>query len=176
MGEATALCAQADPTTDVLAVEVHRPGIAALLRLVEQRGLRNVRVVEGDAMQVLQALPARSVTEVRLWFPDPWPKSRHAKRRFVRASTADLIASRLLPTGRLHLATDSQDLLRHCLPVLAAHFELQVVDRPGWRPVTGFEARAQAEGRPSYDVLALAAADHRPDPPASADPCQDVQT
>lgn len=154
-GEATVACAAADPDRDLLAVEVHTPGVAALLRRLEQDGLPNVRVVEADAVQVLESLPAGSVSEVRLWFPDPWPKSRHVKRRFVQPATVDLVASRLLAGGRWHLATDNPAYVEHALPLLAARFDAAVIERPAWRPVTRYEARARTAGRPSYDVLAV---------------------
>lgn len=155
MGEATVACAAADPTTDLLGVEVHTPGVAALLRLLEQAEVDNVRIVEGDAVAVLSELPAGSVTEVRLWFPDPWPKSRHAKRRFIQPSTAVLIASRLVPGGRLHLATDSASYVEHAQSVLTGRFDVRRIARPADRPVTRFEARARAAGRNSYDLVAV---------------------
>jgi len=155
MGEATAACAAVEPGSDLLAVEVHTPGVAALLRRVERAGLTNVRVVEADAVEVLASLPAASVTQLRLWFPDPWPKARHAKRRFVQPATVELIASRLVEGARWHLATDRPDYLEHALPLLATRFDTTVVARPAWRPVTRFESRARAAGRPSYDVVAV---------------------
>lgn len=155
MGEATAACAAAAPGTDLLAVEVHTPGVAGLLRRLEIAGLTNVRVIEDDAVTVLAALPAGSVSEVRLWFPDPWPKGKHAKRRLLQPATAALLASRLLPGGRLHLATDRPEYVDHALPVLAELFDCAVIERPDWRPVTRFEARGTAAGRPPIDVLAV---------------------
>ena len=155
MGEAAVACALAEPGTDLLAVEVHTPGVAALVRRIEEAGLTNVRVVEGDAVDVLHGLPAGSVSDVRLWFPDPWPKSRHAKRRFVQPATVELVAGRLAPGGRWHLASDWPEYVEHALPLLALRFDAAVVARPAGRPVTRFEARAVAAGRPTQDVLAV---------------------
>ena len=157
MGEATAAMAQADPDRDVLAVEVHTPGLGALLRLVEDAGLRNVRVLEGDARDVLARMLARaSLDEVRVFFPDPWPKARHAKRRLVTPEFADLVATRLRPGGRLHVATDWSSYAEQVLAVLGPHPQYEVVSRGrGDRPVTRFETRGVEAGRQPYDVVAV---------------------
>ncbi|MCW2599743.1 MAG: tRNA ((7)-)-methyltransferase [Frankiales bacterium] len=154
MGEATAAMAVTDPGSDVLAVEVHPAGVAALLRRIEEHGLTNVRVVQDDAVAVLGALPERSLAEARLFFPDPWPKSRHAKRRLLRPSFAALLATRLADGGRLHLATDWPGYVEHALEVLADDWDTRVVDRPAHRPVTRFERQGLDAGRPSTDVYA----------------------
>ncbi len=154
MGEATAAMALADPGTDLLAVEVHPAGVAALLRRVEQYGLTNVRVVQDDVVPVLDALPERSLAEVRLFFPDPWPKARHAKRRLLRPSFAALAATRLADGARLHLATDWPAYVEHALDVLADGWVARVVDRPSHRPVTRFEQQGLDAGRPITDVYA----------------------
>lgn len=155
MGEATAAMAAADPDRDVLAVEVHTPGLGSLLRLVEDGGLRNVRVLEADARQVLRdVLPPGSLDEVRVFFPDPWPKARHAKRRLVTREFADLVAQRLRPGGRLHVATDSAGYAEQALRVLSEHPAYDVVARErGSRPVTRFEQRGADAGRRSYDLV-----------------------
>lgn len=157
MGEATAAMAAADPDRDVLAVEVHTPGLGTLLRRVEAQGLRNVRVLEADAREVLaDLLPPASVDELRVFFPDPWPKARHAKRRLVTSSFATLVASRLRPGGRLHVATDWDSYAGQVLDVLAAHPEYDVVSRQrGRRPVTRFEQRGLDAGRSVHDVVAV---------------------
>jgi len=156
MGEATAAMAAADPYRDVLAVEVHTPGLGNLLRLVEAAGLSNVRVVEADAREVLRDLLAPgSVDEVRVFFPDPWPKARHAKRRLVSAGFADLVASRLRPGGRLHVATDWPAYADRAAAVLEAHAAYDVVSRErGRRPVTRFEQRGTDAGRAAEDLVA----------------------
>lgn len=156
MGEATAAMAAADPGRDVLAVEVHTPGLGNLLRLVEATGLTNVRVVEADARDVLrEMLGIGGLDEVRVFFPDPWPKARHAKRRLVTAEFADLAASRLRPGGRLHVATDWASYASRALAVLDAHADYDVVSQErGDRLVTRFEQRGTDAGRMSYDVVA----------------------
>jgi tRNA (guanine-N7-)-methyltransferase len=156
-GEAAAAMAAADPARDLLAVEVHTPGIATLLRRVEDEGLRNVRVVEGDGLQVLaDALGPGSLDEVRVYFPDPWPKARHSKRRLVTPSFAALVASRLRPGGRLHVATDWASYAEQVLEVVGASPHLEVVSRErGARPLTRFERRGVAAGREITDVVAV---------------------
>jgi tRNA (guanine-N7-)-methyltransferase len=158
-GDVTAALAATDPHRDVLAVEVHTPGVANLLRLVDGGGLTNVRVAEGDAVVLLRdMLPPGSLDEVRLLFPDPWPKARHHKRRLVSSSFVALAASRLRSGGRLHVATDLPQYAAQVLEVLAGCPELAggAVPRPD-RPVTRFEQRALAAGRPVTDVVALRA-------------------
>jgi tRNA (guanine-N7-)-methyltransferase len=156
-GDATAAMAAADPSRDLLAVEVHTPGVAALLARVEQEGLRNVRVLEADGLHVLTAVVASgSLDEVRVFFPDPWPKARHAKRRLVSPAVAALVADRLRPGGRLHVATDWPSYAEHVLAVLAASPDLELVSRErGARPLTHFESRGLAEGRPAHDLVAV---------------------
>jgi tRNA (guanine-N7-)-methyltransferase len=156
MGEATAAMAAADPARDVLAVEVHTPGLGSLLRLLERADLRNVRVLEADAREVLADLLAPgSLDEVRAFFPDPWPKARHAKRRLLTPEFADLVASRLRPGGRLHVATDWDSYAAQALAVLQAHPAYEVMSRErGSRPVTRFEARGLEAGRTVHDLVA----------------------
>jgi tRNA (guanine-N7-)-methyltransferase len=155
MGEATAAMAEAQPERDLLAVDVHTPGQGALLRLVEERALINVRVGDGDAMVLLRDMLApASLSEVRVFFPDPWPKQRHAKRRLISHPFADLVADRLAPGGSLHIATDSPAYADLALAILHAHPTLSVATATPWRPRTRFEEQGSAAGRPSYDVLA----------------------
>jgi tRNA (guanine-N7-)-methyltransferase len=154
MGEATATMAAADPGTEVIAVEVHPAGVAALLRRIEEHGLTNVRVVQDDAVAVLEALPVGSLAEVRLYFPDPWPKAKHAKRRFLRPSFAALLATRLGPRARLHLATDCLPYVEHALQVLQ-DWDVAIIDRPPHRPVTRFEQQGLDAGRPITDLYAV---------------------
>ncbi len=155
-GEATAAMARADPSRDVLAVEVHVPGVVALLRRVEDLGLRNVKVAVADGLQVLRLSAPASLDEVRVFFPDPWPKTRHAKRRLVDATFAALVAQRLRPGGRLHVATDWSSYADQVLDVVQASPELTLVGRErGDRPVTRFEARGTAAGRPAQDLVAV---------------------
>lgn len=156
MGEATVAMAATDPFRDLLAVEVHTPGVGALLRRLEAEGVRNVRVAGADALDVLRdLLGPGSLDEVRVFFPDPWPKSRHVKRRLLSTAFVDLVADRLRPEGRLHVATDSLSYLEQTLRVLEAHPALEVVSRDrGHRPVTRFERQALDAGRQAHDVVA----------------------
>ena len=156
-GEAAAAMADEDRGRDLLAVEVHVPGVAALLRRAEALGLRNVRVAEADGLHVLRdLLGPGSLDEVRVFFPDPWPKSRHAKRRLVGPAFAALVADRLRPGGRLHVATDWPSYAEQVLSVLAASPDLDLVSRDrGTRPVTRFEQRGRAAGRPPHDLVAV---------------------
>jgi tRNA (guanine-N7-)-methyltransferase len=161
MGETTLAMAAADPDRDVLAVDVHRPGAGALVRDVHRLGLRNVRVLVGDAVDVLRdRLAPGSLDEVRLYFPDPWPKARHHKRRLFSPAVARLVATRLRPGGLLHLATDWTPYAEQMRAVLAAE-PLFVHDpdtpegpRPDWRPVTRFERQGLARGHRVHDLLA----------------------
>lgn len=168
MGEATADMAEAQPERDVLAVDVHTPGQGALLRLVEQRGLTNVRVGDGDAMVLLREMLAPgSLSEIRVFFPDPWPKTRHEKRRLVSHPFADLVADRLAPGGRVHIATDWPAYADRALAILQAHPALSVDPVAPWRARTRFEEQGIAAGRPSYDVIAIRA-DIEPVKPSEA--------
>ena len=178
MGEATAAMAAADPARDVLAVDVHVQGLGRLLRRVEDDGLTNVRVAEGDAVVLLRDM-LDVVDEVRVFFPDPWPKARHVKRRLVSPAFADLVAERLRPGGLLHVATDWPAYADQVRQVLVGHPAYEVVhsgERPVARPVTRFEQRGLDAGRPSYDLVvrrvgrAGAAEGTAPDRPASPAP------
>jgi len=154
MGEATAQMAAAEPGTDLLTVDVHTPGHGNLLKLVEAAGLSNVRVGAGDALVLLRRMLApESLAGVRVFFPDPWPKARHAKRRLVTPAFVALVASRLVPGGTLHVATDWPDY--------AAQVERVVRQAPAFelggrlpRPRTRFEQQGLDAGRPAYDVVA----------------------
>jgi len=157
MGEATAAMAAADRDRDVLAVDVHVQGLGRLLRRAEDAGLSNIRVADGDAVVLLRdMLGAASLDEVRVYFPDPWPKARHAKRRLVQRPFLDLVASRLSAGGLLHCATDWAPYAAQMHDLLHAHPSYDVVHegpRPAHRPVTRFEQRGLAAGRASYDVV-----------------------
>jgi tRNA (guanine-N7-)-methyltransferase len=149
MGEATALMAAQDPRR-LLAVDVHPAGIAALLRRLEAAELTNVRVHEGDAVPLLRELPDGCLEELRLYFPDPWPKPRHAKRRLIRPSFVALLDRVLAPDGFLHLATDRPEYVEHAREALAAWSAVE--DRRG-RPETGYERRAHRDGRTAVDLV-----------------------
>ncbi len=158
MGDATAAMAAADPGRDYLAVEVHTPGIANLLGLVERLGLGNVRVARGDALDLVRALPDGSLDAVHVFFPDPWPKSRHHKRRIIQPTHVALLRSRLTPGGTLHCATDWAEYAESMRETLTADPGLVDVHggyapRPEHRPVTKFERRALTAGRPVFDLV-----------------------
>ncbi len=158
MGEATAACAARQPERDLLAVDVHTPGHGNLLRLAETAGLTNLRLADGDARVLLADMLAPGVLdEVRVWFPDPWPKARHAKRRLLTPEVLALVASRLRPGGVLHVATDWAPYAAQVAAALAADPDLRPAsaERPAWRPVTRFERQGAAAGRPAQDLLAV---------------------
>ncbi len=157
MGEATVALASAETDRDVVAVETHTAGVATLLRRIDERGLTNVRVLEADALLWLRdAAPSHSLDEVRVFFPDPWPKARHAKRRMVTPAFADLASDKLRPGGRLHVATDCASYAEQVTDVLegAAHLRLTSRSR-GARPLTRFERRGLVAGRPAHDIVAI---------------------
>jgi tRNA (guanine-N7-)-methyltransferase len=159
MGETTAAIALAHPERDYLAVEVHTPGVGSLLKRIAELELRNVRVVQHDAVEVLQDMIAPgSLDGVHLFFPDPWPKKRHHKRRLVQAPFAALLASRLRPGGYFHVATDWEDYAGQILAVLSAEASLEnaapgFAERGATRPVTKFEQRGLALGHRVWDVV-----------------------
>ncbi|WBB81555.1 tRNA (guanosine(46)-N7)-methyltransferase TrmB [Micromonospora sp. WMMD882] len=158
MGDATAAMAAADPDRDYLAAEVHTPGIANLLALVEQHGLGNVRILDGDALPLLRRLPEGSLAAVHVFFPDPWPKSRHHKRRLIQPGHVALLRARLAVGGTLHCATDWAEYATAMRVTLDADPGLVDarpgdVSRPAHRPVTKFERRALLAGRPVADLI-----------------------
>jgi tRNA (guanine-N7-)-methyltransferase len=157
MGETTAAMAASDPERNLLAVDVHLQGLGRLLRRAEELGLTNVRVADGDAVVLLRdMLGPDSVDELRVFFPDPWPKSRHAKRRLVQQGFLDLVASRLRAGGVLHVATDWVPYADQVRELLHGHPSYDVVHegpRPPQRPVTRFEQQGLNAGRTSYDVV-----------------------
>jgi tRNA (guanine-N7-)-methyltransferase len=153
MGIATAMIAEANPGKDYLGVEVHRPGIGRLLWEMEKRAIANIRIIEHDAAIVTEKMiPDRSLEAVHLFFPDPWPKKRHHKRRLVRRPFADVLAMKLLPGGYLYMVTDWEDYALHALselsaaPLLRNAHESFAPPSP-WRPKTKFEQKALAQGR-----------------------------
>ena len=158
MGDTTVEMAAADPDRDYLAVEVHTPGIANLLDLVHRRELRNVRGAAGDAVELLRAMPADSLDAVHVFFPDPWPKSRHHKRRLIQPTHVALLRSRLAVGGTLHCATDWAEYAEAMRVTLDADPGLVnlhdgYAPRPAHRPVTRFERRALRAGRPIADLI-----------------------
>ncbi|MFR9676414.1 tRNA (guanosine(46)-N7)-methyltransferase TrmB [Streptomyces sp. TR06-5] len=161
MGEATARMAADDPGTGILAVDVHTPGQGNLLRLAERNGLTNIRVANGDAIILLrEMLEPESLSGLRIYFPDPWPKARHHKRRIVQPEFLDLAAVPLAPGALVHLATDWEPYAEQMLEVLTEHpaFENTREDggfspRPGARPTTRFETQGLRKGHVVRDLV-----------------------
>jgi tRNA (guanine-N7-)-methyltransferase len=159
MGETTAQIAAEHPERDYLAIEVHAPGVGSLLKHVAERGLTNVRIVQHDAVEVLREMvPEASLAAIHIFFPDPWPKKRHHKRRLVQPAFAELAATRLAPGGILHVATDWEEYAYHVLQVLAdSPFLRNTADgfaqRPRWRPETKFERRGVGLGHGVWDIV-----------------------
>lgn len=172
MGEATAAMAAADPGRDYLAVEAHLPGVAQLLVLAETLGLTNLRVAFADAVQLLPRLAPGSIDALHIFFPDPWPKAGHHKRRLVQPSHVELLRSRLVPGGTIHCATDWPPYADVMLATFAADDQLVnpfggAAPRPAHRPVTRFEQRALDAGRPVIDVVVRRRAAGSPHPDAT---------
>jgi tRNA (guanine-N7-)-methyltransferase len=151
--------ARHEPEKNFVGVEVHEPGVGRLLRQLADEDRDNVRVIMRDAIEVLveQVRPA-SLAEVRVYFPDPWPKKRHHKRRIVAPSFVDRVAACLEPGGLFHLATDWAPYAEWMLDVLdgCEHFENlgnPWIERPAWRPQTRFERRGLGRGHEIFDLL-----------------------
>lgn len=160
MGETTSQLVAAAPELNYVAVEVYKPGLAQLLLRGEHLGgLDNLRVLRGDAVDLLtDHIAPASLHGVRIFFPDPWPKKKHHKRRLVQPEFVALLASRLEPGGVLHLATDWEHYAEQMLEVCSGERLLTNMydgwaPRPDWRPVTKFEQRAVNEGRVSHDLM-----------------------
>jgi tRNA (guanine-N7-)-methyltransferase len=159
-GESLVALAAAHPERDFLGIEVHRPGVGHLMLRAEELGLGNVRAVCRDAVEVLQrCIPPGSLDEVLLYFPDPWPKKRHHKRRIVQPEFVALVAGRLCAGGVFRMATDWQPYAEHMLEVASGCAQLRnaspggdYVPRPGSRPVTRFERRGQRLGHGVWDL------------------------
>ncbi len=153
--------AEANPAQDFLGIEVHRPGVGRLLLALQRAGVENVRVICEDAVTVLRRnVPDGSLAAVQLFFPDPWPKKRHHKRRIVQPDFVRLVTRKLVPGGRFHLATDWEDYARHMMEVLSSEPGLRNVagpgafsPRPSVRPLTKFERRGQRLGHGVWDLI-----------------------
>jgi tRNA (guanine-N7-)-methyltransferase len=159
MGETTVAIAAANPGTDYLGIEVHTPGVGSLLKQIEAQDLANLRVIQHDAVAVLQNMIApASLDGIHIFFPDPWPKKRHHKRRLIQPAFVALAASRLKPDGYLHAATDWQEYAEQMLAVLGAEPALAntaagYAGRPAWRPQTKFETRGLKLGHGVRDLV-----------------------
>jgi len=159
MGETTAEIAAAHPERHFVGIEVHAPGVGSLLRELDRRGLTNVRVIRHDAVEVVDAMiPMGSLAGIHVFFPDPWPKKRHHKRRLLKPEFVHALALRLVPGGYLHVATDWSDYADEMLATLGAERLLAntvqgFAPRPESRPQTKFERRGTRLGHPVFDLL-----------------------
>jgi len=159
MGETTAAIAQAHPGNDYLGVEVHGPGVGALLRRLEALGLANVRIIRHDAVEVIEhMIGERALDGVHVFFPDPWPKKRHHKRRLIQPALVEMLARRMKHGAILHVATDWEDYAAHILAVLSAEPLLEntaagFAPRPTARPLTKFEGRGLGLGHRVWDLV-----------------------
>ena len=159
MGESTAQIAQSRPDLNFIGVEVHTPGVGSFLKQIEERGLSNVRVIQHDAVEVLQhMIGENTLAGVHIFFPDPWPKLRHHKRRLIQSDFVNLIASRLQPGGYLHAATDWEAYAEHILATLSQEPLLEntadgYATRPDYRPFTKFEQRGLKLGHGVWDIV-----------------------
>jgi tRNA (guanine-N7-)-methyltransferase len=152
-GESVLDLARTNPEVDVLGVEVHTPGVATLLEAVERDGLTNVRVSLGDVLPLLDRIPAGSLAEIRVFFPDPWPKERQHHRRLVRSDVVAAFVDRLRIGGRLRLATDVAEYAQQMIAACESDGRLRGgTVEPTDRPLTRFERRAAEEGRPVTDL------------------------
>ena len=159
MGETTAAIAEADAATDFIAIEVHTPGVGSLLNRIAAAKLANLRVLQHDAVEVLERMiPDGALAGIHLFFPDPWPKKRHHKRRLVQPAFAALAARKLAPGAILHAATDWQDYAEQMLTVFSAEPLLEntaagFASRPAQRPLTKFEHRGVRLGHEVRELL-----------------------
>jgi len=159
MGDSTARIAAARPDTDYLGIEVHTPGVGALLKRIGESGLTNLRIVQHDAVEVLaHMIPDAGLDGVHIFFPDPWHKKRHHKRRLIQPAFVALLAQKLKPGAYLHLATDWEDYARQMLAVLSACPLLEntapdYAPRPEYRPLTKFENRGLRLGHGVWDLV-----------------------
>ena len=161
MGDSLVAMADQNPQDRYLGIEVHRPGVGKLLSEVDKRGIKNLKVFAEDAVQVLEeAIPEESIDLLQIFFPDPWHKKRHHKRRLIQPDFVELLVSRLSAAGHLHLATDWQPYAEHMMEVLSANALLlntagqnNYIVRPESRPETKFERRGHRLGHGVWDLL-----------------------
>ncbi len=160
-GEATWQMAVAEPEKNFIGIEVHKPGVGHLLQALEKHELTNVRIARDDAVDFLRdQVPANSIDEVRIYFPDPWHKKRHHKRRIIQPAFLDLLDTKMKSGGLLHLATDWFPYAEHMLEVCQAHPHFENAsagedypEKPEWRPETKYEKRGERLNQPSRDLL-----------------------
>jgi tRNA (guanine-N7-)-methyltransferase len=159
MGGTTADIAAALPGQNFIGIEVHTPGVGALLRQIDERQLTNLRIIQHDAVEVMeQMIGDNSLAGIHIFFPDPWPKKRHHKRRLIQPDFVKLLVQKLRPGGRLHLATDWQEYAGHMLEVLRAEPALDncaadYAPRPDYRTESNFERKGLAKGHGVWDLV-----------------------
>ena len=161
MGHSLLAMAEAAPETNFIGVEVHTPGVGKLIQGMQERGVDNIRIYRHDAVEVLRdCIPAQSLDTVQIFFPDPWHKRRHQKRRLIQANFLEQLRIYLKPGGLLHLATDWEDYAKQMITLLDAapgyencHGVGQYAPRPEFRPLTKFEKRGERLGHGVWDLL-----------------------
>lgn len=159
MGETTAAIAQSHPQNDYLALEVHTPGVGSLLKQIEELGLKNIRIIQHDAVEVLRDMLDDNVLDgVHIFFPDPWHKARHNKRRLIQPPFVAQLVKKIKPGGYIHVATDWQDYAEQVLAVLSNEKSLgntaaNYAPRPAYRPLTKFEQRGLRLGHDVWDLV-----------------------
>lgn len=159
MGEPTAQIALAHPQNDYLALEVHPPGVGSLLKQIDAQGIQNIRIIQHDAVEVLRDMIAdASLDGVHIFFPDPWHKARHNKRRLIQPPFIAQLVRKIKPGGYIHVATDWQDYAEQILAVLSAEPLLQntatdYAEKPAYRPLTKFEQRGLKLGHGVWDLV-----------------------
>lgn len=161
MGETTAAMAQSHPDWCILGVEVYRAGVGSLLAKIEQMGLGNIRIIEHDAVEVIDhMITDATLDRAHIYFPDPWPKKRHHKRRLIQPAFIAKLAAKIKPGGMMHLATDWPEYAQQMLAVLSSEDSLANASasggycpRPAWRPLTKFETRGMRLGHPVADLI-----------------------
>lgn len=159
MGETSARIAAAHPENDYLGIEVHGPGVGSLLKQIDEGGLTNLRIMQHDAVEVLKhMIGPEALSGVHIFFPDPWHKKRHHKRRLIQSPLVALLCDKLKPGGYIHAATDWQEYAEHILAVLSAEPRLantaqDYAPRPDYRPLTKFEQRGLRLGHGVWDIV-----------------------
>lgn len=159
MGDSTATIAAVHPEIDYLALEVHTPGVGNLLRLIDTQSITNIRIIQHDAVEVLRDMIADDTLDgVHIFFPDPWHKARHNKRRLIQAPFVAQLVQKLKPGGYIHAATDWQDYAEQMLAVFSAEPRLEntaadYAPRPDYRPLTKFEQRGLRLGHGVWDLV-----------------------
>ena len=159
MGESSAAIAQANPQNDYLGIEVHTPGVGSLLKRIEAASLSNLRIIQHDAAEVVRnMIPPASLAGVHIFFPDPWPKKRHHKRRLIQPQFVSLLCERMKPGAYLHATTDWEEYAQQILEVLSTELRLanttdRFAIRPEYRTLTKFEQRGLKLGHPVWDIV-----------------------